>query len=104
MSGKPITLYSLIESEALGFCCPAAFFAANEKVETWVLAERLGVSDRTVREHRARWKAGAGCDGHPRCLISSAPDALKPKLLNRVGPPCSASQTTRECTLSTGTG
>jgi hypothetical protein len=34
------------------WCCPWAFFAANRKIRTGLLASRLGVSEQTVQDWR----------------------------------------------------
>lgn len=101
------TLQSLVESNTLGFCCIAAFFAANEKVSTGLLAERLGLDKRTVRRHRADWRNGNGCAGHPRCLIAGAPDEkMQRRLTRKIGSPAvvaySAPRTTKGYKSSSG--
>jgi hypothetical protein len=69
----------------LGFCCPAAFFAANRRVRSGVLADRLGVDERTVQRHRARWRAGEGCQTAANCLIATGPENLQSRLKRRIG-------------------
>lgn len=65
----------------LGFCCPRAFFEANRKVRTGVLADRLGLNERTVRYHRQ----GQGrCINAPSCLIKGAKGLLKQQLERRL--------------------
>ena len=70
---------------ALGFCCPAAFFAANRRVRTGILADRLGVDERTVQRHRARWRAGFGCRAEKRCILVTCPEELYKRLKKRIG-------------------
>ena len=54
-SGK--NLFADLVTNGLGYCC-VHFFFSNVKAETLQIADRLGVTSRAVRIHKARWKAG----------------------------------------------
>ena len=66
---------------SLGFCCFAAFFAANKKVPTSLLADRLGVPRSTLRYHKNKPQT---CISAPSCLIANAPPHLKDRLRKRI--------------------
>jgi hypothetical protein len=56
----------LLES---GWCCPWAFFAANRKIRTALLAARLGVSERTVQDWRGYYNRGQiFCKSRGSCM------------------------------------
>lgn len=78
------TIESLVAT--LGFCCLGAFFAANAKIRTGLLADLLGCDLRTLRRHRQWWKARyRGCMDRKTCIIKSAPAAMQLKLKRRIG-------------------
>jgi hypothetical protein len=53
----------------LGYCCLWAFFKRNKS--TYMIALRLGVSARAIRQYKARYKAGEyKCECKERCLKS----------------------------------
>lgn len=53
--------------EGLGYCCEFAFFKLH--AQTGMIAERLGVADRTIRYHKEAYKAGEmSCKVNPKCL------------------------------------
>lgn len=54
-SGK--NLFADLVTSGLGYCC-VNFFFSNVKAETLQIADRLGLTSRAVRIHKARWKAG----------------------------------------------
>lgn len=69
-----ITLRELVCKD-LGYCCPYAFFCLFKR--TGVIAERLGVNAKTVRSHKAKWKAKElNCEEAERCLKKKL--SLKP--------------------------
>jgi len=53
--------------DGLGYCCEWKFFSLYHDCE--VIAARLGVTSRAVRNHKARFEAGELCCEHrPDCL------------------------------------
>jgi hypothetical protein len=42
---------------AAGYCCPYTFFVANSKLRTGLIASILGLEPRTIRLHRAAFRA-----------------------------------------------
>lgn len=55
-------------TEGLGYCCEWAFFKLFHHY-TGLIASRLGVDERTVRYHKAAFKAGQmRCQGCRKCL------------------------------------
>jgi hypothetical protein len=54
-------------TDGLGYCCLWAFFQRNR--QTGLIALRLGVTERAVRFHKARWRDGDyECEGKCNCL------------------------------------
>lgn len=85
MANVKLTLPRIICEPPLSFCCTAAFFAANRSVPTGLLAESLGLSERTVREWRSKWRGGTLlCTQAPSCLLTSCPPSLKTSLKSRL--------------------
>jgi hypothetical protein len=67
----------LISQPPLNFCCLSAFFAANLRVRTGMLADRVGVSPRIVRWWRKEWKEyRLTCKLTPTCVVRSCPSKL----------------------------
>lgn len=68
LSGRNRSLFErLVCEEGLGYCCPAALFRVTKR--TGMIAARLGMTDRTVRLWKARFKAKEiGCEKQPNCL------------------------------------
>lgn len=59
----------LIEDE-LGYCCEFAFFTLYRK--TALVADRLGVSTRAIKKHKAAVREGCEtCSSKPNCLKAS---------------------------------
>lgn len=55
------------EKGGLGFCCLYAFFRLRKR--TGLIAARLGVDERTIRRHKAAFKAGEyRCEELKCCL------------------------------------
>lgn len=64
-----------------GYCCPWAFFEANRKVRTGLLAARLGVHEGTIREWRSFHDRGQiGCKDARNCTKETAIAAGKAPL------------------------
>jgi hypothetical protein len=62
-----MTLFERLIKQELKFCCIYAFFKLQKR--TGAIADRLGMTDRTVRYHKARWRAKEyKCEGCPNCL------------------------------------
>ena len=63
-----LTVNELICGEnGLGYCCEWVFFMKYQ--QTGVIAERLGVTTRAVRYHRAPFRAGElDCEGRENCM------------------------------------
>lgn len=63
----PPTFYTLVTRD-LKYCCLHFFFTYHKR--TSLIAARLGLAPRTVREWKARWKAGefpcTSCEGCAR--------------------------------------
>tara|TARA_R110000868_G_scaffold51826_3_gene163970 strand:- start:123 stop:356 length:234 start_codon:yes stop_codon:yes gene_type:complete len=56
-------------TEGLGYCCESFFFDAFAPIQSVVIATRLGVSPRTIGEHRAKWREGKlKCTECANCL------------------------------------
>lgn len=54
--------------EGLGYCCPYAFLRVNKR--TGAIATRLGVTERTVRLWKAKFKAKEiRCEEQQKCLL-----------------------------------
>lgn len=54
--------------DGLGYCCPYALFRVTK--ETGQIATRLGMTDRTVRIWKARFRAGEiKCEQQKQCLL-----------------------------------
>lgn len=80
-----LTLPYLICQPPLGFCCVPAFFAANQRVRTALLAARLGLDTRTVRLWRARWRCGMlDCNQAQSCVLKACPPHLLSRLRQRM--------------------
>ena len=59
--------FNRLVCEDMGYCCEYAFFRCFKR--TGAIADKLGVEDRTVRYHKAAFKAGDTlCEGKPTCL------------------------------------
>lgn len=53
--------------EDLGYCCEAAFFTLYKGTEK--VADRLGVSTRAIKYHKAKVRSGeVQCEHAPNCL------------------------------------
>lgn len=62
-----VTLLSLIQSPAMGYCCEFAFFSKHKR--TAMIALRLGISDRAVRYRKALYNEGKlKCLNFDKCL------------------------------------
>ncbi|MGD1101855.1 MAG: helix-turn-helix domain-containing protein [Terriglobia bacterium] len=46
--------------------------AMGKKITWWQAAEIIGISDRTMRRWRTRWRGGKGCSQPPR-MVSDSP-------------------------------
>lgn len=58
----------LVCEEGLGYCCPYALFRVVKA--TGAIATRLGMTDRTVRLWKARFKSGElTCQKEEKCLL-----------------------------------
>ena len=68
MPTKRWTVASLITSPSgLGYCCLWAFFYTFRR--TSVIARRLGIATRTVKQYRSAWADGAyECQNCPNCM------------------------------------
>lgn len=56
--------------DGLGYCCPYAFLRTNK--QTGHIAIRLGMSDRTVRLWKARFRdKELHCTVQPSCMLSA---------------------------------
>ena len=54
--------------DGLGYCCPYALFRVTKR--TGMIAARLGMTDRTVRLWKAKFKAKEiGCEKRPNCML-----------------------------------
>ena len=63
---KPLSLPDLVIN-GLGYCCVWWFFQHNKR--TALIAVRLGLSSRTVREWKSRVKSGClSCDASAGCV------------------------------------
>ena len=80
-----LTLPELVASEPLNFCCPSAFFAANRYVAGNILAARLGLTDRTTKEWKAKWTHNLlDCTQTSTCVLETCPKHLLRKLAVRL--------------------
>lgn len=60
-------LFAQLVTSGLGYCCVHAFFTRVQA--TLPIADRLGLSSRTIRIHKARWQEGLyPCRKCPSCL------------------------------------
>lgn len=67
LSGDNRTLFSDL-CGAIGYCCPYAFIRCHK--QTGLIAARLGISDRTVRRWKAKFKLKEiKCEGRAQCLL-----------------------------------
>jgi hypothetical protein len=58
---------SYLIKHGLGYCCLWFFFRRFK--QTALIAARLGVTERVIRLHRAKWKAGEyKCEGCSNCM------------------------------------
>ena len=63
---KRLTVAHMI-TEDLGYCCEWKFFSLYH--DTVLIAARLGVDERTVRKHKARFAAGElHCTNAANCM------------------------------------
>ncbi len=69
------TVKKLIE-EDLGYCCEWFFFQLYRR--TAVVADRLGVTTRAVKYHKAACRNGK-CSGKPNCLLARAGGGAQPQ-------------------------
>lgn len=61
----------LYRVRALGYCCPYAFFFANQEEKEIYLAELLRVSDRTIRFWRRKLREETlTCGERKHCLLT----------------------------------
>lgn len=61
------TVRNLICSKGLGYCCPWIFFKYFKR--TGMIADRLGVTPRAIRLHKAEFREGLiACEGRPNCM------------------------------------
>lgn len=71
---KTIALTEHLITDGLGYCCLFAFFSIYRR--TSMIALRLGVTPRTIRLYKARFRDGEyKCAGCERCLASKIRDA-----------------------------
>lgn len=64
---KPIALTERLIKQGLGYCCLWAFFKLFR--QTPMIALRLGVTPRTVRLYKARFRGGEyKCEGCAKCM------------------------------------
>ena len=55
--------------DGLSFCCPYAFFLANRNTPTNLIATRLGVSSRTIRVWKTKFREkDLCCANQSKCL------------------------------------
>jgi hypothetical protein len=67
---KPYTLTERLIRQGLGYCCLWAFFSLFRRTE--LIAIRLGVTPRTIRLYKARFRGGEfKCEGCEKCLKSA---------------------------------
>ena len=65
------TTEDCITANGLGYCCEWVFWARFQEVPDLLIAARLGVTDRTVRRHRKKFKEGAWkCCKQANCMKS----------------------------------
>lgn len=68
MANKRSQLFDRLVCEGLGYCCAYAFLRVNK--QTGAIATRLGVSDRTVRLWKAKYRAKAvKCEHYENCML-----------------------------------
>ena len=73
-----LTVEELICGEnGLGYCCEWVFFTQFRK--TGQIAQRLGVTDRAVRKHKANFKTGElDCERRENCMKYKVRYTVKP--------------------------
>lgn len=66
---KRVSLFeTLVCEEGLGYCCPYALFRVTKA--TGQIATRLGLTTRTVRLWKARWRnKEIECEKRANCLL-----------------------------------
>lgn len=58
----------------LGFCCPFAYFYAVRQIDTDKVARELGVTERTTRRWRAKYRNDKlPCYGSRNCFLTTRP-------------------------------
>lgn len=57
--------FAITDPSSLGYCCEWLFFQLYRRNSQ--IADRLGMAERSVREHRAAAEE-AGCASCPRCM------------------------------------
>lgn len=63
-----------------GWCCPYAFFHANRKIRTGLLAARIGVHESTIKSWRRFYSKGQiYCESGLSCLKTSSEASNSPK-------------------------
>lgn len=73
--GKTSRNIFLILVKAAGYCCADMFWRSNSHIRTGIIAKRLGLETRTIRLHRAAFKARSPA----RCaLCCKGPDKMPP--------------------------
>jgi hypothetical protein len=61
------SLTEYLITRALGYCCLWAFFSLFR--QTGQIAQRLGVTPRTIRLYKARFRGGGfKCEGCEKCM------------------------------------
>jgi hypothetical protein len=69
MANKRSQLFVQLVCEGLGYCCTYAFLRVNK--QTGAIATRLGVSDRTVRLWKAKYRAKeVKCEHYENCMLA----------------------------------